>query len=884
MIRRRLMFLLVLLIAPAAGIAPGQEPIDKADASRGGAMDLSNVTVRVRVTGAASEVKSVGILWRHGGEGLGGSVTRGAFTGEDGQPMIGIGQWSKPLPLAEVAGAQGAWRFPTIVIAASTGKKATPLRDVAVDFEFVEGGRVIRSFTEEAPAGATVGFAVPAGAKDRQAFLDALAGLSEHARQRHDRLAKQFPEPAKMPELFGVIGHLAGYGEGSGYGIRHSNREIVKEECQTLRLLGVNGLVSGRSVQLADAAGAGSEFRRVYWGGPGSGSPMGMLKKRGGEAEACPYDPELAGQIAARAAASIAEYKAVGAKESWALWWDEIGVAAKGHLQTCPRCRERFIEYLKAQHVDVVALGAKDWEDVKPYPIWPEANAGDKANRLAPAPGNAADGLRYYYTFRFMTEATAQLFVEPAKQFRDANIFLYAMQGPTPSWSGHSLDWHEFYDRGANTALVFETSNRDPRACQWESYLADIARGICARHHMPMGVLVKPHRGAVEQRMLAVVARGAKVIEWYTYGPDYAKGDSFSQSPELLERVAKAARFLGENEQYLYDARPAVAAKVAFCSPRSSEIWGKATDLGVTAFEDAKWVYLALRHAHVPVDVLSEQQLAEGRLDQYKLIYVIGPNLRRDAADQLKTWVQAGGTLWTDAMGLSRDEANQPAYEDLTGLRDRRLQTWGSVEPYKATDFKPFAEDKVPEGAAIVWAEGGKGPVVVVGRELVDARASREQVLSFADGRSAVFGRNVGKGKIVVVNFWAGLTYSARVRHATFDMSEDFDAFVRAQIASPSALGGRVPVKPALPLVEAIPLTKNGRTAIALMNWAYRRGAAGQETLVPAQKVKIDMRDLGEIKTIRSAKHGSLPVTAHEPGVYSVILPRLDEIDLLILN
>jgi hypothetical protein len=887
---------LTLLILLMATTALAQEQIDKADPAGKNNPTAAIVSVRVRVTQVAPAQKAVIIQWRHGGEGLGGAVTHGIFTSETGEDRTPLGQWSKPLPLTQVAGKEGAWRFPTIVIATETmGKKSIPLSDISVDFEFSQAGKVVASFTEIGPKGATVGFAVPPY-KDPQAFFADLTGLSEHARRRHQNLAKLFPEPAKMPKRFGVIGHLAGYGEGAGYGIRHSNPDIVKEECETLKLLGVNGLVGEDSVKLADAAGAGKEFRRVYWGGPGSGSPMGFVKKRGvpaaiAEAQACPFDPELFKQIDKAIPAAIAEHHRIGAENSWGLWWDEIGVAAKGHIQTCPRCREKFVEYLKQQKIEPAAVGAKSWDDVKPYAIWPDSTA-DKNTKPAP-PAAGPQGLLYYYSFRFLTEATAQLFTDCAKKLKDQNILLYAMQGPTPSWSGHSLDWNEFYDAGANTAFVFETSNRDPRVWQFESYLADIGRGICDRHNIPMGVLIKPHRGAVEQRMLSLISRGAKVIEWYTYGPDYAKGDSFSQSPELLERVAKAARFLGANEEYLYDAKPAVPARVAFCSPRSSEIWGKATDLGVTAFEDAKWVYIALRHANVPVDVLSEQQLADGTLQKYSVLYVVGPNLRKDAGEAVLKWVQAGGRLWTDALGLSRDESGEPAHFELTGIKGKRdYESWGKVEPYKATQLKPFAHTRAPLSLKL----GGDVIPLAVGRDksLNDAEHSDTPSGSssrYWDRDVKVPGvdsleRKVGNGHVTIRGYWAGLTYSSRVRQDGFDMSKDFDDNLGAQITS---IEGHVnpiviPVQTSLPTVEAVALKKNDRRSIALMNWAYRRDDARGETLIPAQNLKINISGLGAIHGVRSYRRGELKLETKEPNVYSVTLPKLDEIDLLILE
>ncbi len=126
-----------------------------------------------------------------------------------------------------------------------------------------------------------------------------------------------------------------------------------------------------------------------------------------------------------------------------------MGVYAKDHIVRCPRCAEQFRDYLRANKVTLSELGRSAWADVKPFNIWlpadPLKKSGQKTGaKMATAPTSTDDALLYYYTFRFMTHATAQVFPEAAKQFKASGIPLYAMQGPTPSWDGSSLDWHEF--------------------------------------------------------------------------------------------------------------------------------------------------------------------------------------------------------------------------------------------------------------------------------------------------------------------------------------------------------------------------------------------------------------------------------------------------------
>ncbi len=881
-----------------------QEQVDKADATAKGSSAITRLALRVRAVKAVPESALVRIHWRRGGEGLGGSVTRSTFLGADNELNIPLGEWTGWLALRTLTGGSRGWDFPTLVVegapkASALKAKAasTPLSEVVVEFEFAESGKVFHRFTEAAPKGATVGFAFPGGAlgeKVTPEFIAQLNGLSAHARLRHERLEKLFPEPAPMPQRFALIGHLAGYGEGvpgkgggSGYGVRHCNPGILADECRTLQMLGVNSLVG--SLRFADAAGFGPKFRQVYWGGPGSGSPMGLLQKSAKfPVDACPFDPTLPPLMAESTKRAIEEHRAVGAKESWALWTDEIGVFAKEHLVHCERCAEQFRNYLRVRKLTPANLGAATWNEVRPFDLWgaPAAPATakqrkPKAKAAPPEPQTPADSLRAYYTSRFMTHATAQVFPEAARQFKAAGIPLYAMQGPTPSWSGASLDWHEFYDHGANTAFVFETSNRDARVWQWESYLADLGRGIAARHQMPMGCLVKPHRGAPAQRMLSVVARGTRVVEWYTYGPDYAKGDSFSQSPDLLEQVARAARFLGRAEDYLYGAKLAGQPEVAFVTPRSSEIWGRAGGLNGTAFENAKWVYLALAHAHVPVDILSEQQLAEGKLERYKAIYIPGPNLRRDAAAQVRDWVQAGGRLWTDALGLSRDEANQPAaaLADVLGLKGRKLESWGSVAPYRATSLTPLSETNAPAHAAFTWEKGTF--TARIGREALQPTTA-EVLARFADGQPAVTRNRFGKGEALVAGFWSGLSYSAQVRRADFDMRADFDPALSKFIATSAlAVGAYRPAVPAAGLVEAVALENTGRRSVALINWSYQRpvGEAGKGHLQRAENLRVDLTGLGAMKSVRSLAHGPLALANG-----AVTLPSLAEIDLLVIE
>jgi len=756
----------------------------------------------------------------------------------------------------------------------------------------------LKTFKESAPDGRTVGIVIPhyllAGGKEPTdpAFLAELGGLLPYALKRAEALEKLPWANQPLPKLYAIVSDLGGFGV-AGYGKRYSNKAIVAAECRALRQLGVNGLRAAPKflLELADRReGMGKDFARARIT-HAMGFPVPIYRKgRENDPEAgCPFGSSVAERTARGVRSSLEENLSVPVDEVWALTVDEIGTVidrtpeGKLHLNSCPRCQEAFRAYLKDQGVTPEEFGVSDWQDVRPH--WPAKGE--------PKPPS----VQWYWTRKFNNYITAKLFTALKDAFDAANrrkeqalasgetdspaakqpwIYSYALRGNTFLMGGHSLDFFDFY-RYADNAFVYETSNRGPQIWGWDSYLCDVGRVVSAKMNKRFGIYVKPHRGAPLQRALTAIARNVKMIYWYTYGPDYFKGDSFADRWDAVKLTSKAAHLIGKTEQVLWDSSWAEPARVAIVKPRASEVLGSNA-----AWENAKWVYTALQHAHIPVDPIDEVMLAEEDLSKYEVIYVNGSYLPRRSAEALARWVWQGGTLWTSGWGCARDEAGKPlkALEPVLGLAERgECEMWYDVQRYRAGKLQSFSDPRfrladVPEGAKII----GHGPfkstfMPIVGREVLHPGAETEVFATYADGGVAATRHKYGKGQAYVVGFFPGLEYSAAVRGDRFDMARDFDAGRRSFIAAP-----------ALAMVKPV----------ALMNWTYRvsairryeggKRAGSVVSIVPFKNIEIKIRGAGDVKKVTSAMLGKTLPVRKEGQWISVVLPSLEEGDVLLLE
>ena len=905
------------------------------------------LSLRVRVVQLTPR-EPTAVAWRHGGEGQGGDVIRGRFgkpgTEADRDPILDVGQWSTPTEvLSLVEGSFPGKLFLTVtagrpgrVVDRVTGRQEGYSTDVVFEFEFLYRDRVVKRFSEAGPDGGTATIVIPAYClvgdvrPDSPEFLDELGGVLEYATRRAEFLEGLPWAEGPLPQKYVVVNNAGGYGVGYGYSVRTTNPAVARAELRSLRQLGTNALRDPPEFLIEKLRSGDPQMRPFArgWIVPVMGFPVPVHREgRPADPEAgCPLAEGIAERTRAGVEESLEKVRNLPVGEVWGLTVDEIGTVVdrspegKAHLSVCPRCAEGFRRWLKQQGVAPEDFGRTDWSDVRPVDVW----AAESTRPWLADPHAAAAA---YWTRAFNNYVTARLFTPLRDAFAAENaslragpspsgqpnrdpprprIYCYALRGNTFLMKGHSLDFFDFY-READNAIVYETSNREPRIWAWDSYLCDVQRIVGEKMDVARGIYIKPHRGAPLQRMLSAVGRGNTMIYWYTYGPDYKKGDSFSQDRPTLALTSKAAHLLGKAEDALYGSTWAVPAEIAVVKPETTQRWmnlcGNPPHLAA-AWENAKWVYTALQHAHLPVDPIDERILATEDLSRYKAIYVSGSHVTRAAAEGLRRYVERGGTLCTSGWGLARDEANRPltVLEPVLGLKGRREpEMWYEVELYGASGLEPYDDAgrrlaPVPSGTGIEGRgsfEGRFDPVI--GREVLEPVAEADVPARFADGSAAVVRHAYGKGEAYVVGFFPGLEYSATVRRPDYDMRRDFDPVRRRFIAAPVTGLTRPVVDASDPLVEGVLLRcPDGVTrAVTLANWAYgvtamREDARGRLSPVvdhlPVKDLEVTIRGAGAVTRARSTiLDQPLKLTRHGDQV-TIVVPELAEGDVLLLD
>jgi hypothetical protein len=565
------------------------------------------------------------------------------------------------------------------------------------------------------------------------------------------------------------------------------------------------------------------------------------------------------------------------------------------HLPPVPLTDAEFASWLTARGVKYD--GPVKFVAVKPG-AKPEEIAATTAQPL------------YYYSQLAAKEKGGRGFTEGTAYYRTKGVLTGANYSPHANFLVSELDYiRTFKIRAMSMPWAEDYVWQIPEfSVQVTGYLTSGLRAGAKYDDLPIHMYIMPHSPGNTPRdfrlsFYLAVAHGAKMVNYFCASPlavgateNYVATDDLPMWRQIHACTHEAAAF----EDYVMDGkvRP---GKVGLLLSSVDDVMTGANNFAFAMHNnERKAIYYALRHAQVPVDFLSEDDVIEGRAKDYRVIYVTQQWLHSKAANALTQWIRAGGTLVALCGGGFLDEFNKPnpAVAALYGVKSQRLTTDPQlISKYLLHENTPFLTkqdlppyepiDKVRLGESDNAMSGV--PVIVWKQEL--APSDGKVIGTFADGKPAVIEKSHGKGKAVLFGFLPGQAYLKSGlplrppdRGATDDAFAHFlptamDSKLRCALVDDFLPGDYLrPVECSETLVETTCIdtpSKDGkaaRLAVPLMNCTGK----------PIKTLTVKLNGLTGAKMVRSVERGALKAEARD-GATVVTLP-LDVADMLLID
>ena len=423
----------------------------------------------------------------------------------------------------------------------------------------------------------------------------------------------------------------------------------------------------------------------------------------------------------------------------WIKLMDEIYSVTLDHLKSCPICAGQFGQYLES-------LGLP---------------------RAAPVVDRSGDPKLFYHTMRFRSQTQADFLKGCTKIVRELRPDVQTIANATTelTFSGsknllvRGTDWFELYKQQALTFGFAQDANACTPSQQTISYMMDVLRSACKYRDQPYGLYNMISRSAwdIGAKSFAEVGHGARMIDFYNWGPHYADGcDEQSQRPELYPVLRDFNFAVGAVEGELLKVKP-VQSKIALLYSHTSDIWDLTPqDWGCDKQifgGELMYLHLLLSHLGYPIDILTEDDVLDGRTAGYEAVFVAGSHLKDGVLPRLLTWTQEGGLLCLSAGAAERNQFNEPTRDlDEIGLK---RHPFVYHEP-------PGHEESMPgmQVIAQVNADGQKFDVVGGLQKLASDTKGRV-LLRFDDADASPCAAEIvhGQGRVVFFGFFPAMTY-----------------------------------------------------------------------------------------------------------------------------
>ena len=450
--------------------------------------------------------------------------------------------------------------------------------------------------------------------------------------------------------------------------------------------------------------------------------------------------------------------------------------------------------------------------------------------------------------------------------------------------------------RGVTTAWSEDYVWQMPEfSIQITGYRVSGFRAGAKYHDTPILMYIMPHTPGNTPRdtrlsYYSAIAHGTTMIHFYCATPAAVSNTEnyiATHDLDMFRTVHDLTHEAGVFEDYVLDGavRPARVGMLlsSVDDIRNPTVLYKGGDTNV----GRKAIYFALRHAQVPVDFLSEDDVIDGRADDYRVIYVTQEYLHSDAIVALQGWVERGGTLvalcgcgFVEEFGRPNPDAiNLYGVQDQSLEKDTALYVFHfkqDLPPYKPLDTMQWTvgDTTVNDVPVILWKQTitpGDGEVIG----------------TYSDGSAAVVRKAHGNGQAVLFGAMAGLAYvRSGLEFKPWDrgMTNDAAAHYLPTTMDPELRRALVdawlpgdftrPVVCSEPLVETtcIDAANPARLAVPLLNF----------TGAPIDTLTVRIADVADVTRVRSVEQGELQ-PRFENGAMILQLP-LGDTDMLLID
>jgi len=444
---------------------------------------------------------------------------------------------------------------------------------------------------------------------------------------------------------------------------------------------------------------------------------------------------------------------------------DEIGAATNSEeIGKTPQLLKYFRDWLKQQNLTPAMLDAADWESVSPT-----------EDRTKLGTGGVGYARRFYYTRRFINEYTA-LFYRSAtnaveKNFPNADLIAVNYQAGAMQFgfvgNNNDLDKGQLDIFELGRARALKGVMMEDWVQGWdlgigrENLAAQMMRAAARKHNLPLAAYLVGGE-AVRAEYFGFLMNGVKEIGLYLYGPYSNIGPAWGDDKNALAQIADVSRRVKKFEPLIAKAT-ARPAKVALLVATTSDIMQRD---GLYFSPERQNLFVAMQHASVPVEVVSEQDiLYDDRLNNYSMLMVVDPQVRGDVQEKIAEWVKNGGRLWASVGALDWDEFNQPSrvLDKVFGVDERKVifqnggikaseDSWSD----KVSKFNYQKTDALKTNLSFFSKEI---EIPVWGAKLQSAPTTAAVIGSYADGKPAAFLNKYGKGEAMLIGALVGEAY-----------------------------------------------------------------------------------------------------------------------------